>query len=818
VTSRISPDLVDRLTAAVTARDGRVEGAEVRFRCPAGAEHANGDAHPSARWNGSTLVWCCDVCGAGGGAYDLADRLGIQRPRRGRGGRVVRTTTYAIRDAAGVLVAEHVRIERAAGAKRFAWRREGKPGLSGLAARDLPLYRGETLASDPTSTVALVEGEKATDALLARGIVAVGTVTGAGGTPSDDVLRVLVGRDVVCWPDADAPGRRHMQRIASRLAALGIAARWYDPAPAATDGRDAADDDRDGDTLRAALAGAPRWMPSMAKTDSVPDELPVIPTSGRALRDVTTDALRALVAANDPPVLFARFGGLARVRPDERGRPLVERVTDSLLRHRLERVAQFTRSTPRGDAPAPPPLDVVQDLIALGSWPLPALEAVVEVPVLRPDGTVFRTRGYDPATRLVYLPASEIAVPAISDAPTSAERDAARDLLLDLIAEFPFADCASRSNMLALLLTPVLRPAIAGQVPLALVDKPKRGTGATLLAQLVTVLAVGSATDLTTAPRDDEEWRKKITAALMAGATILFFDNVEHVLSSPSLAAALTTPRWNDRILGRSEIARDLPQRATWMATGNNMKVGGDLARRCYWIRLDAGLARPWTRDGFRHADLLGYVLRNRGSLLAAALTLARAWFAAGSPPAEVPALGGFESWARTVGGVLGHVGIGGFLENLSALYDVVDEEEVAWESFIAAWFARHGEAPVTVAELTAEIRAESSRLRDVLPPELVEALSGRGSFERRLGRALGRRADAVFGTYRLRRVGKDAVANALRWRVVAAPGRVSGFPGSVSPVAGSDADVDDGGGMTSGNRAQTNPGNPETRTERVRI
>jgi len=43
--------------------------------------------------------------------------------------------------------------------------------------------------------------------------------------------------------------------------------------------------------------------------------------------------------------------------------------------------------------------------------------------------------------------------------------------------------------------------------------------------------------------------------------------------------------------LGRTEMAKDLPQRATWMATGNNLHVGGDLARRCYWIRLDAGMA-----------------------------------------------------------------------------------------------------------------------------------------------------------------------------------------------------------------------------------
>jgi len=47
-------------------------------------------------------------------------------------------------------------------------------------------------------------------------------------------------------------------------------------------------------------------------------------------------------------------------------------------------------------------------------------------------------------------------------------------------------------------------------VPLALIDKPKRVTGATLIALVIEVVALGSATDLMTAPKDDEEWRKKI--------------------------------------------------------------------------------------------------------------------------------------------------------------------------------------------------------------------------------------------------------------------------------------------------------------------
>ena len=76
-------DFLAALDAATLACDGKPEQSEVRFRCPA-PDHP--DAHPSARWNRQKATWCCDACHAGGGALDLADRLGVPRPSRPRGG------------------------------------------------------------------------------------------------------------------------------------------------------------------------------------------------------------------------------------------------------------------------------------------------------------------------------------------------------------------------------------------------------------------------------------------------------------------------------------------------------------------------------------------------------------------------------------------------------------------------------------------------------------------------------------------------------------------------------------------------------------
>jgi hypothetical protein len=45
---------------------------------------------------------------------------------------------------------------------------------------------------------------------------------------------------------------------------------------------------------------------------------------------------------------------------------------------------------------------------------------------------------------------------------------------------------------------------------------------------------------LITPPRDDDEWRKQITSALIAGKQVLLIDNVIHRLDSSALAAAWT--------------------------------------------------------------------------------------------------------------------------------------------------------------------------------------------------------------------------------------------------------------------------------------
>ena len=176
-------------------------------------------------------------------------------------------------------------------------------------------------------------------------------------------------------------------------------------------------------------------------------------------------------------------------------------------------------------------------------------------------------------------------------------------------------------------------------------------------------------------PTTEEEVEKKATAALMAGSTMIIWDNVEGLIRSGTLAAVLTADSWQGRILGRSEMVM-VPNRATWLATGNNINVGGDLARRCYRIRLDARQAQPWKRSGFRHPNLKQWVADNRHELLHALCVIVSAWNAAGRPAGTaLPAMGGYSGWVQTISGILDHAGVTGFLANLDDFHADADQE-----------------------------------------------------------------------------------------------------------------------------------------------
>jgi hypothetical protein len=504
--------------------------------------------------------------------------------------------------------------------------------------------------------------------------------------------------------------------------------------------------------------------------------LEMIVTNGRQLRDVARDALEALHRANTPqPSVFVRGGALARHRLDEQQRPIIEAFGESSLRGRLARAANFVKRHEAGEMvnylAALPPVEVVNDILTHGEgWPFPRLTGIIETPALRPDGTVITTPGYDAATGLYYQPHHALTVPPIPERPTSDQVTAALALLREPLADYPFADDASEANALALMLTAPLRPAIDGPVPMALINAPQPGTGKGLLVEVNAIIATGRSALMTPLAKG-EELRKSITALLLEGATQICFDNLSGMLYSPILAAALTAREWKDRILGESKVP-GIPQRAVWVATGNSIQLGGDLPRRCYAINLDARNSEPWLRTDFRHPHLERWVREHRGELIAAALTLARAWYAAGCPSSDTPALGSFPDWPRVVGGILAHAGMAGFLGNLRAMYEQADEESAQWEGFLLALLEEFKDQVVTVAEI-AKALAGDTELRDTVPDLGEELLDAKGEvrakFKQALGHAFKHRAGRRHGASqaRVERCRDKLSIKVATWRIL---------------------------------------------------
>lgn len=506
-----------------------------------------------------------------------------------------------------------------------------------------------------------------------------------------------------------------------------------------------------------------------------------IVVTNRFLHSVTREAVKALVANNEPPKLFNRNGEISKVAQiwdkDKQNQaftqPIIKPVNEASLRGYLARSADFVKAREvNGETkyyPTSPSMETVRDILSLDDLPFPLLRGIVQAPAVRWDGTLTLKPGYDTATSLYYAPEPGFSLPDIPDTPTSADIKNSIQQLCEIIIDFPFDGPASFANFLAAILTPVLRDLIPGPVPMLLIDKPSQGTGASLLAGLNSIITTGRNSYVTTAPegrQKEDEWRKRITSILSDGLPLVVIDNLEAVFNSPTLCALLTSENWSDRILGRNEIV-NLQHRTCWLATGNNIRLAGDLPRRCYKVRLDANLARPWQRHSseFKHPHLLKFVKQNRGALLAAIYTIARAWIIAGRPAAAAaPPMGSFEEWRDVIGGMLEFAGVNGFLGNVSEIYENAEINE-GIEDLIEALYQELGEKAISTKQILNLISYESSKFLDVLPDWLDP---GERGFTRKLGRVLARKAGVIFTNgYKLEKYGMTHRAQLWKIRAV---------------------------------------------------
>lgn len=361
---------------------------------------------------------------------------------------------------------------------------------------------------------------------------------------------------------------------------------------------------------------------------------------GRGLRIATTDA--ALQVLRDRGELFDFGEGALAYVATGRARA----VSADWLTDHLGRVCDFyfVKVKPDGEVMEltdDAPLTLARSIMAKhGERGFPRLDAVITAPTLRLDGSVLDAPGYDPASRLLYY-SDDPNPPRVPTRPTPADALKALRFLWRPFAKFPLVDDVARGVVLQALLTAAIRASLPTAPGIAL-DAPAAGTGKTLLARCIGILATGSEPSILPPADTDDETRKRLFAALREGDRVLLWDNVREPLGCAALDSFLTAATFKDRILGASETAA-LPNRALFVATGNNMRLTGDTCRRVFLARLDAQLEKPYARDfDFDPAQLIE---ADRARYVAAALTIIRAYVEAGRPKVAAGRTASFEAW-----------------------------------------------------------------------------------------------------------------------------------------------------------------------------
>jgi len=790
-------DLVGRVLAdALGLADPPRAGSAIR--CVHPERHKNGDAHPSL------VVWKngegakCQACAFGGGLLDIAKEQ-LNLPDRaaaaaalaekylGEKGRAAKPgdpigppqAVYDYVDENGKLLFQVLRF-RTMGAggkpdKTFRQRRPDprKPAkwIWNLKGVRRVLFRLlQVLAAvREGKTIHVVEGEKDVLALEAVGATATCNPGGAGKWRPEYTEMLRGAKAVVIVADKDEPGRRHALAVAQ---GLGPAVEEVRVVEAAL-GNDAADHlaaskgigefvDATG-VERGKQVAARRSPPAIEVT---PDMAAVIDAAERALRE-------------SPEIeIYQRMGSLVRVTrdglPKTRGlrrpvrAPMISPLPDGHLRELASRSAYWFKSSEHGDYHVLPPVWAVRALAERGRWAFPYLEAVIEAPALRSDGTILDRPGYDEASGLLYEPNAEY--PRVPEDPTEAEVRQALAVLMEPFEEFCFVSKSDRAAALATIFTQIARHAIAGPTPLFAVVANAPGTGKGLLVQASTLITTGRLPTLMAPTHESEELRKVITTIAMEGHRAVLFDNAEGRFGSPVFAGALTATEWSGRILGYSRTVT-APLLAVWFVTGNNLAFVGDTHRRVVPVYLDAKVEHPEDRE-FRHPDLLAYVARERPRLHVAALVLLRAFFRAGCPAHGGPRMGSFEAWDDVVRSAVIR-----FLDvdpcaGRKRIREEDDADRELMRNLFGAWRSAYPNGAAATVPEAVQRAEQHPPLRRALAALYVRG-DGAQLNSRAIGYALRRFRGRIFDGLRLERA--DTVQAGVLWRVVAVepdPGR----------------------------------------------
>jgi len=435
-------------------------------------------------------------------------------------------------------------------------------------------------------------------------------------------------------------------------------------------------------------------------------------------------------------------------------------LTQQALTKELARAARWERPDPRGGyIVCDPPqrhVSIVYD--ARHFERLPVLAGLARQPYFREDGELVTQPGYDPVSQ--RFGAFDPALFPLPE-PTAEAARAALALLLHLIEEFYFAGESDRSAALSAILTAVVRVALC-LAPGFHGHSPVSGSGKSKLCELIAAFAGPGSSQRVSYPTTSEEATKVLLSLLLTGPAVIEFDDMDtDWIPHGVINRIFTSATISERILGHSKTAT-VGTRVLILGSGNNVVPLRDLRRRVITIHLNPRCDTPatlrYTRDPVRMVRV------DRGKYVAAALTIIRAWLAAGSPRADVDNIASYGAWADYCRHPLIWLGLP---DPATSLLEQVrhDPDADALRALMTAWRAIFGASPTTVRKV---VEAAANPIHGDLHDALFELpVVERGEINRsRLGWFLKKHANRIVDGYEFRRCMADG---RVAWQVVPA-------------------------------------------------
>lgn len=478
---------------------------------------------------------------------------------------------------------------------------------------------------------------------------------------------------------------------------------------------------------------------------------PVVHVQGGRVPRIIDRAERHLIAADGE--IFQR--GSLVVRPAQTrikgadgreflGTRLIP-LTIAHMRERFTRAIDFQRFDKRSDEWVS--IDCPRQIAEMyfdreGEWHLPVLSRTIHAPTIRSDGSVLAEPGYDERTGLLFDPQGAV-FPALPDAPSREDALAALADLKQLIGTFPFVDEASRAAALSAIFTAVVRATLL-TAPLHAFTAPVAGSGKSMLVDIASMIAMGRETAVLAQGKTEEEFEKRLGAAFIAGDSTISIDNCEQPLGGEFLCQVLTQHLAKVRLLGKSKNI-EVPTNTALFATGNNLRLVGDVTRRAILCSLDPQEERPELREfDVRPVE---EARKHRGRYVTAVLTVLRAYHLAGRPFQRAP-LGSFEEWSRLVRDALIWAGEADPCETMERARDE-DPQLEKLRSVLHNWKETIGDRRMSAADLIQAagyagfnaFDSEGASLREAL---LAVAGNGQTIDVRRLGIWLSRNKDRI--------------------------------------------------------------------------